>query len=92
MSTRFEPVTTMLNDVDDLAVENVEWFLDHHRLGIVSVRNGRWYRIRRNGKTKLWKRDQRTEIPCKVGFRECFTLRWDTNGRYIPSETLAAEN
>jgi len=27
-----------------------------------------------NGRTKTWKRTPRLEVPCKVGFRECFTL------------------
>jgi hypothetical protein len=34
-----------------------------------------WYDVRRNGKTRLWKRQpKRFAIPCKVGFRCCFTL------------------
>lgn len=87
---RFEPKTTELTFRECSDVANVEWLLDHHRLGITSVRNGRWYRIRRNGQTKRWKRDHRVEIPCKVGFLECFTLRWDAEGKYILGEVLAA--
>ncbi len=36
---------------------------------------GKWYRIRRNGRTQTWKtRPDDFRIPCKVGFRECFNI------------------
>lgn len=92
MPTRFEPKTTELTFRECCDVANVEYFLDRHQLGIRSVRNGRWYRIRRNGQTKRWKRDQRVEIPCKVGFLECFTLHWNAQGEYILGEVLEAED
>lgn len=54
--------------------EEVETALDHGRLQMQG-NGGRWYDIRRNGATKTWKRDpHKVEIPCKVGFRECFRL------------------
>jgi hypothetical protein len=41
---------------------------------------GKWYDIRRNGQTKTWKRDPgKVEIPCKVGFRECFRFEASVN-------------
>ena len=37
--------------------------------------NGKWYNVRRNGQTKLWKRNpERFAIPCKTGFRDFFTI------------------
>lgn len=32
--------------------------------------NGRWWKLRRNGKTRTWKRDpKRFEVPVKAGLR-----------------------
>lgn len=67
----FRPVT--LGEV--LAVANganhAPWF-------IISVSNGRAYRVRRNGAIKTWKtRPYDVSIPLKVGFRECFRLTQD---------------
>jgi hypothetical protein len=39
------------------------------------LRPQRYWRIRRNGKTRTWKRDaERWEIPCKAGLKLCFTV------------------
>ena len=37
-------------------------------------RKGTAIEARVNGRTKTWKRTPRLEVPCKVGFRECFPL------------------
>ena len=37
-------------------------------------RKGTAMEARINGRTKTWKRTPRIEVPCKVGFRECFPL------------------
>lgn len=54
--------------------EQVETALDRGALQ-ASFNGSQWYDIRRNGATKTWKRDpNKVEIPCKVGFKECFRL------------------
>lgn len=64
--------------------DELETALDRGRLQIKSVNGGKWYDIRRNGQTKTWKRTpSKVEIPCKVGFKECFRLAgsgWNGNG------------
>ena len=44
-----------------------------HQFRIFS-RKGTAIEARVNGRTKTWKRTPRIEVPCKVGFRECFPL------------------
>lgn len=54
--------------------QQIETALDN---GLLEVQwgNGKWYKVRRNGATKTWKRDaERFAIPCKTGFRDCFTI------------------
>ena len=47
--------------------DNVDSLLDAGQIEI-AMRNGRWWRIRRNGKTQTWKRDaNRIRIPFKMG-------------------------
>jgi len=47
--------------------KNVDKLLDDGKI-FVALNNGRWWRIRRNGATKLWKRDaSRIRIPFKYG-------------------------
>ena len=54
--------------------EQLETALDKNQLYLQGF-NERWYRVRRNGMTKLWKRDtDRFRIPCKIGFKECFSI------------------
>lgn len=50
--------------------------------------NSRWYSVRRNGATKLWKRDtERFVVPCKTKFRDCFVIAFYTyDCRCHPSE------
>jgi hypothetical protein len=50
---------------------NVNELLDK-RVIEVAMRSGKWWEIRRNGKTKTWKKDaSRICIPFKYGFRGC---------------------
>lgn len=36
---------------------------------------GEWYKVRRNGATKRWKRSpEKFIIPCKIGFNGCFSI------------------
>jgi hypothetical protein len=47
--------------------QQVEWELDHGFLWI-KMNNGRYWKLRRNGKTKTWKRELfRYRIPVKAG-------------------------
>ena len=49
--------------------ENVNAYLDRGVL-YAGMTNGGWWRLRRNGQTKLWKTDQdRIYIPVKAGLR-----------------------
>lgn len=49
--------------------ENVDELLDAGRIEI-HMRNGNWWSVRRNGKTKYWKRDKmRVYIPVKFGLK-----------------------
>jgi hypothetical protein len=64
--------------------QQVESALDTNRLS-VQWRNGTWHAVRRNGRTKLFKRDNaRFIIPCKTGFRDCFQIAaYDTDGHLL---------
>ena len=54
--------------------QEIETALDSGRLE-TRWANGKWYAVRRNGATRTWKRDKdRFAIPCKTGFRDCFTI------------------
>jgi hypothetical protein len=49
--------------------EEIEKALDEHRLEVAMTHN-KWWKVRRNGKTKLWKRKEyrhKFEIPVKAG-------------------------
>lgn len=53
-----------------------ETVLDRGYLQVLGHRG--WYDIRRNGKTKIWKRNpHKASIPVKLGLRECFRLEFD---------------
>lgn len=53
---------------------DLESALDSGRLE-VQWQNGKWYAVRRNGRTKLWKtRPEWFRIPCKSGFRDQFAI------------------
>lgn len=77
MDTTTKIVAAMLTET--ITRDNIDALLDAHRLEIYSYTTKKWYSIRRNGKTKHWKRNpNRIRIPCKVGFRECFAITEDT--------------
>lgn len=49
----------------------IEKLLDAHMLE-AEMNNGRWWTVRRNGKTKTWKtRPNEFSIPIKAGLRSC---------------------
>lgn len=62
----------------ELSLEQIEANLDHGclRAPMRTSANGySLWSVRRNGKTRLWKRDKlRFEIPVKVGFRNYATI------------------
>lgn len=48
---------------------NVDQLLDAGKIEI-AMRNGNWWKIRRNGKTQKWKKDaDRIRIPYKAGLK-----------------------
>jgi hypothetical protein len=54
--------------------ENVDELLDK---GLIEVHmtTGRWWSVRRNGRTKRWKRDKtRIYIPIKYGLKMCAAI------------------
>lgn len=70
--------------MDRLTRDNVDSLLDAGRLqGAISHPSGvRWWRLRRNGKTRTWKRDaSRFEVPVKAGLR--------TTGRISDADLLS---
>lgn len=43
---------------------------------LIRGREPKWYRVRRNGQTKTWKRDpERFEIPVKFRFKDCMRVK-----------------
>ncbi len=52
-------------------METIEKALDERRLECAML-SGRWWKLRRNGKTKTWKtRPGEFRIPVKAGLRSC---------------------
>lgn len=50
---------------------NIDALLDAGAIE-AAMTSGRWWRIRRNGATRRWKRDaDRIRVPIKCGFRTC---------------------
>lgn len=50
---------------------NIDQLLDAGHIE-VAMKNGNWWKIRRNGKTQTWKRDAaRVRIPFKAGMYAC---------------------
>jgi len=41
--------------------------------------NGRWWKVRRNGRTQVWVRKPAWRIPVKAGLRACGELTQDSN-------------
>lgn len=65
---------------------NIDQTLDQGRLEGLGV-NGKWYRLRRNGQTRRWKRDpSRIYIPVKWGFRQTLAI---TERDFAPDGTLS---
>ena len=57
-----------------LTRDNFETQLDKGNV-FAAMRNGRWWRIRRNGKTQTWKTDaSRIRIPVKAGLKSCAAI------------------
>jgi hypothetical protein len=55
-------------------LKELEKALDAGHVEIAMI-NGRWWKARRNGKTRRWVRDpMRFEIPIKFGLKKCATL------------------
>jgi len=51
------------------SLQEIEKLLDAHKLE-AEMSNGRWWTIRRNGQTKLWKtRPNEFSIPIKAGLK-----------------------
>jgi len=51
--------------------ENVDELLDKGMIE-VHMNSGKWWRVRRNGRTQKWKRDpSRIRIPFKFGLKGC---------------------
>lgn len=64
----------MSYDSGNYTLAQIETALAANKLEI-RVSSDRWWKARRNGKTKRWVRTpDRYEIPCKVGFRNHFTI------------------
>lgn len=54
-----------------LTIQAVEHLLDSGQIE-TKMNNGKWWRLRRNGQTKLWKtRPMEFSIPVKTGLRSC---------------------
>ena len=54
--------------------ENIEAILDSGKL-YACMRNGNWWRLRRNGKTQTWKTDAtRVRIPVKAGLKAYYAI------------------
>lgn len=62
-----ESARSVMAEHNYITRSNVDALLDAGSIE-AAMRNGNWWRIRRNGKTRTWKRDaNRIEIPFKMG-------------------------
>lgn len=60
-----------MSDAMQITRANVESLLDRGEVE-AAIHGGRWWRIRRNGRTQTWKTDaNRIRIPVKAGLRSC---------------------
>ena len=72
----------------DITRQNVEQLLSDGLI-FVAMRNGNWWRIRRNGATKRWKRDaSRIYIPFKAGLKSYGAL---TETDFMPDNRLNSD-
>jgi predicted RNA binding protein YcfA (HicA-like mRNA interferase family) len=63
--------------------ENVNAYLDAHEL-CAAMGNGKWWRIRRNGSTRYWKRDaSRIYVPIKAGLKSYYAITETDFGYWI---------
>lgn len=60
-----------------MSQQEIEEALDRGLLE-VNIREGKWWKVRRNGKTQTWKtRPNDYRIPAKTGFRTTFQITPD---------------
>lgn len=53
---------------------NIDELLDAHQI-CAAMKNGAWWRLRRNGATKRWKRDtNRIYVPVKAGLKSYYAI------------------
>ena len=63
-------------------LSELETLLDSGQLECLMA-SGRWWKLRRNGRTQRWKtRPSAFRIPVKAGFRSCTTLTEDDLNRF----------
>lgn len=63
----------------------IERALDEHHVWC-QMDNGRYWHVRRNGKTKLWKtRPDDFKIPVKAGLRECGYIDYHNVDQFVVS-------
>ena len=61
-----------------ITLKEIEEALDKHHLSI-KMKNGNYWRVRRNGRTKLWvTRPTHFRIPIKFGLKYCEVITHDT--------------
>lgn len=64
----------------------IEALLDAGQLE-VEMANGRWWKVRRNGRTQLWKtRPGDFRIPVKAGLRACTAITHRNTGAFRKTE------
>lgn len=69
--------------------DNVDALLDAGKL-YACMRNGNWWQLRRNGKTRTWKTDaSRVYIPVKAGLRVTYAIT-ETDFRSVNLTALNA--
>lgn len=68
--------------LSDMTLAQIESSLSSGNIE-AAMRNGRFWRIRRNGTTKVWKtRPGHFQIPVKAGLKSCGYLRHDNLGDF----------
>ena len=72
----------------DITKDNIDALLDAGKI-CAGMRNGAWWRIRRNGATKRWKKDAtRIYVPFKAGLKSYGAL---TETDFMPHGHLRAD-
>ena len=64
-----------------MLLKDIERALDNSDMELwAQMGNGRWWKLRRNGKTQTWKRSpERFRIPVKAGLKSCGEVQEDSN-------------